>query len=196
MDIVELPVSEGLFQLAGALPRSSGVHVSDIIRDIENETTKPGQRKRVADLTENERRRMGAYIHGGFAWEEVLRGGVVKMYSAGADRLCSPGELERDGVYGTPDGFDVDSWCIEEMKCTWRSSRWDIVSDFWSWWVQIKAYCHMSYTDRARLWVFFVNGDYRDSGPQVKMYEAVFNAPELERNWTMLLTHARGKQWL
>ena len=192
MKLIELQTDDALFEPQPLVRRSPGIHVSDVIRSIENAVTKPGQRKAFEDLTEAERRRMGAYIHGGFAWEEVIRRAVVDMYTGAQGRFISPGELCCDGLIGTPDWYDTEDDCIEEFKCTWRSSRRDIESEFRSWWWQMMAYCYMADTKGARLRVFFVNGDYKDSGPQIKQWQAVFNDEELERNWRMLTQYARG----
>jgi hypothetical protein len=196
MNLVEMRTDE--WEFTPKSERSSGVHVSEIIRSIENDVTKPGQRRKFEDLTMDEKRRMGAYVSGGFAWEEILRRAIVEMYIDSATRFISPGELECDGIFGTPDWLDTDDWVIEEFKCTWRSSRRtrNIEQDFWAWFVQIKAYCHMVQTTTARLRVFFVNGDYRNSGPQFKQWQIEFTPEELVMNWQMLHQHAQDKGWL
>lgn len=195
MQLIELRLEETAFVPVGP-PRSSGVHVSEIIRSIENEVTKKGKRKPQQELSEDERRRMGAYTSAGFAWEEIIRRHLVEMQITSNDRYSSPGEVERDGIFGTPDWFDIEDFCVEEFKCTWRSSRRDISADFWSWWVQIKAYCWMLGVETARLRVFFVNGDYRESGPQIRQWQASFDEAELKANWKMLVQHAKEKKWL
>ena len=175
--------------LNGASPkvRATGLHVSDIIRHIENTITKPGKRPNISTLTEEERRRMGRYVEVGWMWEDVIRSAMVRTYYAGVTRFEDPGELESDGIYGNPDWFDTEDWCVEEFKATYRSSRRPISSDFWSWFVQIKAYCHMTGTRHARLRVFFVNGDYRASGPQFKLWQLTFEHKEIESNWAMIV---------
>lgn len=192
MQLIELATDETLFQPARVEQRSPGVHVSDVIRDIENVVTKPGKRRPTEELSRDERRRMGAYVHGGFAWEEVIRRAVVSMYLAHEGRFVAPGELCCDGLVGTPDWYDTEDDCIEEFKATWRSSRRDIEHEFRSWWYQIMAYCFMADTRGARLRVFFVNGNYAESGPQIKQWQCVFTGQELEMNWKMLTMHAKG----
>ena len=197
MRYTELPQERILARINRGLEfRPSGVHVSDIIRDIENTVTKKGQRKGVAELTEDEKNRMGVYTSMGWAWELIIRPALRDVYFAGDDRFTVVGPVPCDGIIGTPDGFDCDDYCLEEFKATWRSSRRDIVDDFWSWQVQMKAYCYMLGTQTARLRVFFVNGDYRESGPQIKMWEFLYDDEELRQNWTMLVNHAKGKGWL
>jgi hypothetical protein len=60
--------------------------------------------------------------------------------------------------------------------------------------VQIKAYCYVLEVDRACLWAFFVNGDYRGSGPQIKCWEIYFTPRELHDNWQLILVNARDME--
>lgn len=169
--------------------RSSGVHVSDIIRDIENTVTKPGKRPRISDLLPEERKRMGGYVSMGWAWEDMIRDAMMRTVYGGQDRYIRLGEIERDEIYASPDCFDMEDGCVEEFKATWRSMRRDLATDFWSWMVQTKAYCHMTETNWVRFRVFWVCGDYRASGPTMKTYQIRYETLELERNWAMLTTH-------
>lgn len=129
----------------------------------------------------------------GWAFEESLRASLRNVWGVhlrGQDRYTQPGELHFDHLVGTPDWLDTEDWAVIEFKATWRSSRRDLETDFASWWWQIKAYAKMLQTRRATLYVFFVNGDYRDSGPQLKAWSAEFTADEVEKNWAMLRKHA------
>jgi hypothetical protein len=176
----------------GHEPRSSGVHVSDIIRDIENSLIHKGQRRKYDELSAAERTRMGAYVSVGWAWEDILSHALKAVLKRRG--LIHPMEqLTQDGITGTPDGWDD---MIEEYKATWRSSSRPIDPDFWHWLVQIKAYCYMAETMFARLRIWYVNGDYRDSGPQVKTLQLKFGEAELQENWDMLRQHAQEKGWL
>lgn len=192
--------TRGIVLTPRALPkRSPGVHVSDIIRDLENTVTKPGERKDFKDLSPDEKRRMGNYVAVGWAWEEIFKRQMLAMDASvwrDAARYQHKFELVKDAIIATPDYVDTKEDVLIEFKATWRSSGRDIQSDFWSWWVQIKAYCHMLGLDHARLIVFFVCGDYRESGPQIKMWDAKFTSVELEENWIMLHQHAKRRGWL
>jgi hypothetical protein len=204
MQIVEL-ASEDVGELilrpraVSNIPRSpSQAHVSNIIRDIENAVLKPGQRKPYDQLSKEEKRRMGAYTSVGWAWEEVIRAAILASGFgpyADTERYITPGELHLDGIYGTPDWIDTVDYCVEEFKATYRSSRRPLDPDFWHWLVQIKAYCRLLQTTWARLRVFYVNGNYRDSGPQYKAYRLSFTALEIDDNWRMLSGHAKSKGW-
>lgn len=174
-----------------ALVRSPGPHVSDIIRDLEHRITKPGKRRPYDELLPEERKRMGAHVEMGWAWEEIVRAAMLRTYYRGLDRFVSVGEVELDGIFGTPDWVDCEDVCVEEFKATWRSSRRQIQVDYWHWFVQMKAYCRMLDMRIARLRVFFVNGDYRDSGPQFRLWQIEFSLLELDKNWSMLLQHSK-----
>jgi hypothetical protein len=200
MRIVELDqANEERLVIAPDTGRSPGpAHVSNIIRDIENTVLKPGQRRKYDDLSPEEKRRMGAYVSVGWAWEEAIRGALLASGAGplSSERFISPGECVLDGIYGTPDWLDVDDYCVEEFKATWRSSRRPLDPDFWHWLVQIKAYCKMLGCTWARLRVFYVNGDYRDSGPQIKHFRLEWSKLEIDQNWEMLKNHAKSKGWV
>lgn len=176
--------------------RTEGTHISEIIRDIQNKVTHKGKRKPFAELSNEERKRMGNYTSMGWAFERIIEAALREVWlgylGRDAEKFSKVGELHLDGLTGTPDGIDLPDWSIVEFKATWRSSRRPIESDFVSWLWQIKAYCKMATTRTAQLYVFFVNGDYRESGPQLKAFALSFTAQEIEDNWTMLRTHARG----
>lgn len=207
MQIVEL-ASEDVGQLI-LNPRSGGAsnsvrspslaHVSNIIRDIENTCLKPGQRKPYDQLSDAEKKRMGNYTSVGWAWEEVIRAAILASgYGPYADteRFVTPGELSLDGIFGTPDWIDTHDYCVEEFKATYRSSRRPLDPDFWHWLVQIKSYCHLIQCTWARLRIFYVNGNYRESGPQYKCFRLSFSELELQENWGMLRGHAKSKGWI
>lgn len=170
--------------------RSPGVHISDIIRDLENTVTKPGKRPKMSELLPEEKKRMGHYTSMGWVWEEMVRRAMMETVYGGKDRYIRLGEIEKDDIYASPDCFDMEDFCVEEFKATWRSMRRPLATDFWSWMVQVKSYCHMTDTQWARFRVFWVCGDYRNSGPTMKTYQIRFEVEELERNWAMLKTHA------
>lgn len=187
------------FKPVGLPPRSHGIHVSEIIRDILNRAIIPGQRRPEMELTPEEKRRMGNYAAIGWVWEELVRMAMLEMEGGlwgDMKRYVRAGEIERDGIIGTPDWVDTKDEAVIEFKATWRSSRRPIETDFWHWWVQIKAYCWMLGTNDATLVAFFVNGDYRDSGPQIRMWKAGFKTEELKDNWKMLYNHASRKGWI
>lgn len=155
-------------------------HVSTILRDIENEI---GNRKTQPTWDMDVAAQVGVLF-------EVALG---KAYQ---DLFADPvGELELDGIVGNPDGLDIGWWGIEEFKVTWRSSN-KTPEDNWYYKCQAMAYCKMLGTKRCRWRILYLNGDYKGSGPQYRVYEAEFGDMELEENWSMIVNHARHKGWV
>jgi len=97
------------------------------------------------------------------------------------------GELVVDDIIGSPDAYDTETDTVVEIKCTWRSSNKDIVTEFRSYWWQIMSYCYMMGSTKAILVVLYVNGDYRPTIPQVKRWDVVFTDAELRDNWAMMI---------
>jgi hypothetical protein len=110
-----------------------------------------------------------------------------------------PGKRKLVPLYDTPDALDVPNLTLEEYKCTWRSSRRvaNMEIDFWGWFVQIKEYMFMLSLIRgkrilnARLYVYFICGDYRESGPQLRQFNISCNWHELQENHDMLMRYVR-----
>jgi hypothetical protein len=161
--------------------RSAGLHVSSIIKAI---------------LLRLEPERFGGEldhnrIQLGFTVERVIE----EAWRARRVDVIRPGEIVKDGIAGSPDGvrFDEAGAIVEEIKCTWMSNRGcpdDKKFIHWLW--QIKAYCHLLDTRRARLSVFFVNGDYaKNREPQFCAWDLAFHDGEIAENWMMLTTQAQ-----
>lgn len=190
MKVTEIPFDPALIlgpADKSGQPRGEGVHFSTIMRDLE-ESLKP----RVA----MEKGKLSTYAAGGFLWEYVIESAMAR--SLESKDCFRPGEIERDGVKMSPDLYDPGRLEVVELKCTWRSSnKWPAFEKhFWSWLCQMKAYAHALEVNRARLVVFFVNGNYKDSGPQVKQARFEFTDGELQENWRMLVAHAKRRKWL
>jgi hypothetical protein len=183
--------------------RSPGLHVGAIIREIENATIKPGERKATHELSKAEHARMGVYVEMGFIWEMMVehffRQRMLSRRLAEAG-VVSQQEVDLDGIFLTPDGWCSADDTIEEYKATWRSARrgqppealFD-AENFWSWGVQNRCYCKAWGTNKGRFFVFFVNGDYRDSGPMVWQYDVTWTPLELTETWDMILRHRKGR---
>ena len=155
--------------------RTPGIHVSSIIRHL---VTTAGLQKD-NDFTEND---LDHYALVGRLWEQML----ADVYYT-KPRYERVGEIELDGIIGSPDAVDLTDYGVEEMKVTWGSAR-----DFenrikfrlYRW--QVAAYCNMLGTLRARLTVLHLNGDYRPPLPCGKEYFLLFTPGELRDNWAML----------
>jgi hypothetical protein len=158
-------------------PRSAGIHVSQIIRHI---NAKVGPRR-----NEMSEENLNAYAIFGRIWEQYLADATFK-----APRYERVGELEVDGIIGSPDAVDTVDWRIMEYKCWWRSSSRDVMEYrdvFW----QIKAYCFMLGLVRAQLIVAFVCGDWKPPIPKVRAWDMVFTPQELRENWAMLKENSK-----
>lgn len=158
---------------SGNLERSPGIHLSDVLRFI---NTSVGRDKSGSGWKREPTQGTG------LLWEIILS----KAFSE--EIYPRIGEVEKDGIIGTPDGFDPSHWELLEAKCTWRSSGRPI-TDFWDWVQQIKSYCYMLGTHRAVLRVLYLNGDYRHSGPEYRVYKLVFKPHELRETWDMILNN-------
>ncbi len=156
--------------------RSEGVHVSSVIHDL---------CKRLGyfegDLPLNQ-----AWFELGNAMEWAMSDRLEKQYPG---RYIQPGELELDGLFGTPDLLDIEDWADEEIKLAWMSAKHEPDSQkFWRYWAQVMAYCKMLGTNLGRLRVCFINGDYSAPGPVYRFWEQEFSDEELDENWAMLIT--------
>lgn len=189
MILRELP--DGIPDLLPMQGRSPGTHVSDIIRylciklrhfDDEGDAEPPITRWQF-----------------GAALERAIGNRFAEHFP---DRYVGVGELELDGLHGTPDLVDLQDWAVEEIKLTWMSSRHETNSKkFWKYWVQLKSYCWMLETGLGRLSVGFVNGNYvfgtPEANPTYKRWEAEFTKKELQENWNMLLKNRdAAERWM
>lgn len=157
------------------VPRSDTIHVTDLINAIEEDL---GRNVYSSSTLSNG----DWYRDFGFLWEEAL----TALFSERMGQRI--GEISLDGIYGSPDGiiFSDDGVILEEYKCTWKSMSND-PSDNWRWMMQIKAYCKMLDCKVCRLFVLYVNGNYRDTrGPNPVYYEIEFTEKEIESCWNML----------
>jgi len=126
----------------------------------------------------------------GNAFEAAI---VEALATAHPERYVRPGELSHDGITGTPDLWDLEDWATIEIKLTWASSRRSVdIEDewFWRYWQQLKSYCYMSQMNKGRLIICFVNGDYKDSGPEAMEWEDEWDLEELREAWQMIEAYA------
>jgi hypothetical protein len=176
---------------AEGLTRSPGLHLSTIIRAIE-QTIRPKDEW----CTQEELAFFGA---GGFMWERVFSMAHRDAVTGAEDGdLVRPGEFELDGVAGSPDLIRMSDWTLIETKCTWRGLRkWEsLEKNFWSWLVQTKGYCKMIGTNVCEIHCFFVAGDWRPPVPCVKSIQIEYTDRELSENWSMITKFAESRGWL
>lgn len=160
--------------------RISGIHVSAVINDL---CIKLGHYKDTRDEDRN-----NGYLEVGNCFEWAL---INRQHIDSPGRYIIPGELEENGIHGTPDLIDTVDWVDEEIKATYMSSRHGPGSEkFWKYETQLKSYCYIMRMEIGRLRVLFIMGDYKGSGPQYRHWEYRFTKSELRENWLMIESHA------
>lgn len=182
-------LDQQIVSIDGNVERSPGLHVSTVIKALE---TRYGRLKGRKDLGDDNEAKWRPYRLAGFLIERAFREILPK-------NLTKVGELCMDNIYMTPDYFDPDDWVLEEWKCTWRSSGDDLEyleENFISWMMQIMAYCRTMCTLRARLRVFWINGNYKPRVPDMAAYELEFTQQELDVNWSAIVNYAKAEGWL
>ena len=115
-------------------------------------------------------------------WERVLR----RTYPSISLKQV---QAEKDGVWGTCDMISLGKrTTITESKLTQISMDNDISGmKFWSWRVQMMAYCEMWDARHAILPVCFLNGDYKPRRIVPRAWSFEFDKQELRDNWAMLM---------
>src|SRR6516162_606593 len=164
--------------------RTPGLHLTEITRDIALVTNilKEESAER-ADSEGSEAR-----VAMGIAWEAWIAPRHVDM-------LYRPGEVKKDGIYLTPDGLSfvdlVGEPVVHEFKLTWKSMRreQDLEAE-WLWLTQTMSYCYAYGTRLAQYHIFWVNGDYKQTGARYRLYRLEFSQRELVENWRMVTGHA------
>lgn len=138
---------------------------------------------------------LDAYRAIGFLWEYVFSAAMAK--SLEGDNYIRPGEIEIDGIIGSPDLWNVRNNKVADTKATYKSARKleNMEKFFWEWLMQIKGYAWMMGVLEAELFVFCVNGDYKPPAPRAYKIDMKFSVHELRENWQMLKNHARMRGW-
>lgn len=175
--------------------RSTGLHQSEIIKSICRELDPKRFGTGPMDMVK---------IEGGFCFEYAIEIAMAHRWPG----LMRLGEVERDGISGSPDGIDVneDPWRLYEFKQTEMSIGNGIRDPkFQHWLWQVKGYLYMLGLHHATLIADFIRGHYKYE-PQVDEFGRTlppgrlllgwnfeFTDQELLMNWAMLLRHARDK---
>ena len=178
LDIPLIPPGSGVPRTAAA--DTGKLHLSDIAHYIEYKM-KYGPKKQANDWD------LPWAGEVGFMWEDVLS---LVMGERNSTRV---GEIECEGIVGSPDGIGPDPLGIYpivnvEDKCTWRSSN-KTPDMIWYWTCQFKSYCYMLGVTVTILRALYLMGDYRGSGPQALHYRLEFTAQDLVENWAMIKAH-------
>lgn len=120
----------------------------------------------------------------GVAWEELR----ASMYPE-HELVWQPYELERDGIYGTPDGLMFDPERIWECKQT--TKKLQSIRGMYMYQKQGLSYCAMSGLCVVQYDICFVLGDYtRPYQPQATETVVEFSEQEIETWWKNILKAA------
>ena len=187
-----VPIPHNLELGVSTLPRSPGLHMSQIYGDLYQDLEpKRFVRGGTPDINKME---------AGLGLESVLEEGLKGRL---AER---PGEFVTDeGIIYSPDLIIFnDVTRLGEIKLTWLSCREvprepgnSLPQKMDKWLTQMKAYCYHLQTPYARLYAFFVNGTYKHPyTPELLAWDIEFSTQELKENWQMLMNHARHKGML
>lgn len=178
------------------LPRTQGVHISQIYGDLYRRLQPERYGKQGDDGPPPDILEMGLSFESQL--ERMLEDGL-KARLAGAVR---PGELiSPEGIYFSPDLMCFNGTeRVGEIKLTWMSTKElpieranSVPSKLDKWMVQLKSYCHLLSCPQARLIAFFAVPDYRHKhyGPDLRAWDIEFTARELKENWDMLIRHGK-----
>jgi hypothetical protein len=203
---------EFVFKGSG-LPRSNAyetgkIHASDIIRFIEWRLDLAPNKKG------NSPGKWDLPLCGelGFIWEDIL------SYFFGNRYTARIGEVEKDGIVGSPDSIGPDHWGMvplvdEEFKLTWKSSKAEVEKN-WYYMTQFKTYAYMLGVQTTWVRIIHIMGDYSwrgetligtddyRIGPVRKTYRISWDQEELEENWKLILDNRDkmiilgNKKWL
>lgn len=163
------------------------LHLSTILYDI-RDTLSPRSEMPEEDLD--------WYAGGGWLWERVYDRAHQDAINRGL--LIRPGEFERDGIVGSPDGLDLENSRLVELKCRWASSRKfdSLEKNFYYELLQIKSYLAMTGFTEAELTIFFVCGDWQPPIPCVRSALLEFTKYEIETSWGSVVKHAKNRRML
>lgn len=165
--------------------RHSGVHVSSCIKHLLLQLD-PDKYNSIA----NDEVRLLWEM--GLAWEDLAlsrafwRRILKRKYPKASFKQV---QAQCDDIWGTCDMLGLGSRrLIVESKLTQLSMSHDIAGvKFWSWRVQMMAYCHMWGARNALLPVCFLNGDYKPKKIVPRAWDVTFKRSEIAANWSMML---------
>lgn len=168
--------------------RTPGLHMSDLYNSLHRTLDPKRYDKR--DAKGNPQPMDMTKVETGTSFEEILEATLARRLLG--DR---PGEFTTpEGIIYSPDYlfFEEDDTILGEFKLTWYSSRNAPFDEkFDKWFTQMKAYLYHLSMKRARLYVLFVNGNYKPPSPKLLAWNITFTQRELTDNWNMLVRHAK-----
>lgn len=167
-----LPIESLIVSPEQLAPRSPGTHVSGVINKI---AVALGRRDNDFSLDD-----LNHFALLGRVFEVVLAQTLFKP-----PEYQRVGEIECDGVIGSPDAFNHIHGRVAEFKCTWKSSKRSI-QEFREYLWQIMSYCYMTQVLEAELVILHICGNWTPPVPVLRHYLIKFTKPELIQNWQMI----------
>jgi hypothetical protein len=178
-----------------AVPRTPGVHVSDLVGCVMRSINPKG----VYGTPTGE---FGpAYWEMGYAWERMVGLAMGERLAVQQGWMRAPEMRSPEGIYYTPDwlNFEPDEMEYAETKATWKSSR--DLDDHGSWlkdekwlpyYLQMLSYAHLGQVFETQLYVFFVIGDYTTGPKPVRRRWGISVSPrECDETWDMMCNHGK-----
>ena len=192
----QIEIDSNWFSAERDVQRSKGLHLSHVIDFIESKTY------------DEDKTVMHRYAVAGFWWERLLEKFINLNVWDRWDWLFSrvmvevdnpvvirPGEMCIDGIFLTPDGYNIETEQLEEYKYTSKSSKGGIYDNpkFRRWLqYQIPAYLHALNLTVCCLRVYFSRGDYTDGKPIWMEYTIEYQEQEIAEIWEMILLNAEA----
>ena len=124
----------------------------------------------------------------GVFWEE----GYVSTFRE--DQLIwQPGELERDGIFGTPDGLLIDQEELVGWECKQTTKKIQSISSCWMYLKQGVSYYAMGGPARTRYDICWLLGDYTRPYQPILTHSLVeFSMLEAESWWKIVLKASKN----
>jgi len=190
MKFTPIPLSLPSIADEAGSERNPGLHISGVIKHL---LMQMDPKKYGSDASDDVR----VLWEMGLAWEEIA---LSRAFWERIMRRTYPEcsfvqvQAQQDGLWGTCDMISLGDKgpmsraVITESKLTQISAANEIDSiKFWSWHVQMKAYCHMWGARKAVIPVCFLFGDYRPKRILPRAWDVEFTKIELVENWDMIL---------
>lgn len=178
--------------------RSTGLHVSDIIRDLALQAHYLDKKYADSDIDEDPE-----LVLLGMAWEKEILLQHPEIHG-------HPGEFVVDGIAMSPDGVSESQhypFDLHEIKLTKKSRPKTVnlimtVPKWWMYITQMKCYLRALESRQAFLHVGFVNNSYaflrgrdnvdvNEAMMAYRIYDIKFTWEEIRDNWTMIKNHEK-----
>lgn len=205
MKIVAIEHGLDLAQNFGA-PRPGGVHMSDLYNDY----YKKIQPKRYKGWSGTQR--PVDLWEAGMVFEDMLEEGLTRRIIGAQEKQTGllgegsgrPEPMQTDeGIWFSPDLLIFNHVTrTGEIKLTFMSTKgapWELGAvytgfdaKFDKYFTQMKCYCKHLGTRYARLYAFFVRGDYKGPNPVLRAWDIEFTQHELDEEWDLMWRHAKS----